>query len=67
MRSVTALTDRLKAELPEMLREHKAVVTALKTLITAAKREKKPEHVHFAEKLMLHRKTEEAFFIPLQF
>jgi hypothetical protein len=64
MRSVLGMTDRLKAELPEMLREHKAVVVALKKLTVAAKREKKPEHAHFAEKLMLHAKTEEEVLYP---
>ena len=64
MESVLAMTDRLKAELPEMLREHKAVVAALKKLMAAAKKEKKPEHAHFAEKLMLHAKTEEEVLYP---
>jgi hypothetical protein len=64
MGSVLIMTDRLKAELPEMLREHKAVVTALKKLISAAKKEKKPEHGRFAEKLMLHARTEEEVLYP---
>jgi hypothetical protein len=58
MRSVLAMTDRLKTELPQMLREHKAVVATLKKLIAAAKKEKLPEHARFAEKLMLHAETE---------
>ena len=64
MRSVLGMTDRLKAELPEMLREHKAIVSALKKLIAAAKKEKKPVHARFAEKLMLHAKTEEDVLYP---
>jgi iron-sulfur cluster repair protein YtfE (RIC family) len=64
MRNILGMTDRLKAELPDMLREHKAVVTALKKLMTAAKKEKKPEHAHFAEKLALHAKTEEDVLYP---
>lgn len=64
MGSILGMTDRLKAELPEMLREHKAVVAALKKLMTAAKREKKPTHARFAEKLMLHAKTEEEVLYP---
>jgi hypothetical protein len=64
MLGVTAMTDRLKAELGEMLREHKAVVAALKKLIAAAKKEKLPEHVRFAEKLMLHAQTEEEVLYP---
>jgi hypothetical protein len=64
MASVVAMTDRLRAKLPEMLREHKAVVTALKRLTAAAKREKKSVHARFAEKLMLHAKTEEEVLYP---
>ena len=64
MASVLDMTDRLKAELPEMLREHKAVVTALKKLTVAAKREKKSVHARFAEKLMLHAKMEEEVLYP---
>ena len=64
MRSVLVMTDRLKAELPDMLREHEAVVAALKKLTAAAKKEKLPEHARFAEKLMLHAKTEEDVLYP---
>jgi hemerythrin superfamily protein len=64
MRSVLAMTDHLKAELPEMLREHQAVVSALKKLVAAAKEEKLPEHARFAEKLMLHAQTEEDVLYP---
>ena len=64
MRSVLAMTERLKAELTDMLQEHKVVVAALKKLIVAAKREKKPEHAHFPKKLMLHARTEEQVLYP---
>jgi hypothetical protein len=64
MASILDTTDRLKRELPEMLREHKTVVTALKKLTAAAKREKKSVHARFAEKLILHAKMEEEIFYP---
>ena len=64
MRGVLVMTERLKAELPEMLREHQAVVAALEQLTAAAKKEKLPEHARFAEKLMLHAKTEEDVHYP---
>ena len=64
MRAVLVMTERLKAELPEMLREHQAVVTALEQLTAAAEKEKLPEHARFAEKLMLHAKTEEEVLYP---
>ena len=64
MASVLDMTERLKEELPNMLREHKAIVTLLKKLTAAARREKKPAHERFAEKLMLHAKTEEEVLYP---
>ncbi|HET6646007.1 MAG TPA: hemerythrin domain-containing protein [Pyrinomonadaceae bacterium] len=64
MKTVVPMTDRLKAELPEMLQEHEAVVGALKTLITAAEADNKPEHARFAEKLILHARTEEEVLYP---
>ena len=64
MASVVAMTDRFKDELPKMLREHKAIVTLLRKLSAAARREKKPMHARFAEKLMLHAKTEEEVLYP---
>lgn len=64
MKEVLAMTDKLKAELPTMLEEHKAIVGALKKLITAAKKEKKFKYVRFAEKLMLHARTEEDVAYP---
>lgn len=62
--SALVMTDKLKAELPEMLKEHKAIVAALEGLVKAAKAENKPEYVHFAEKLMLHAQTEEEVLYP---
>jgi hypothetical protein len=64
MRGVLVMTERLKAELPDMLREHEAVVAALKKLTAAAEKEKLPEHARFAEKLMLHAQTEEEVLYP---
>jgi hemerythrin superfamily protein len=64
MRSVFAMTDRLKAELPKMLQQHRAIISELKKLIATAKREKKAEHARFAEKLTRHAKTEEKVLYP---
>ena len=64
MRGVLVMTERLKAELPEMLREHHAVVAALEALTAAGEKEKLPEHARFAEKLMLHAKTDEEVLYP---
>ena len=64
MADVFKMTDKLEAELPHMLAEHKDIVTALKRLIEAATAENKPEYVHFAEKLMAHALTEEEVSYP---
>lgn len=64
MADVLKMTDKLEAELPTMLSEHKDIVAALKKLTEAAKAENKPDIVHFAEKLMLHAQTEEQVAYP---
>jgi hypothetical protein len=64
MVAVLAMTDRLKAEHQQMLREHKAIVAALEKLVAAAKAENKLEHANFAEKLMLHAQNEEEVLYP---
>lgn len=64
MKSVLAMTDRLKAELPVMIEEHNAVIAALENLIVAAEAENKPDYARFAKKLMLHAQTEEEVLYP---
>ncbi len=64
MRAVLPMTDRLRAELPQMLTEHKAVVGALRGLAAAGRREKKPAAVRFAEALTLHALSEEQVLYP---
>ena len=64
MKEILKMTDRLKAELPKMLQEHKAIVAALDKLVKAAQEENKPEYAAFAEKLKLHAKTEEEVTYP---
>ena len=59
-----ALADKLKANLPRMLQEHRAVAAALEKLERAAREENKPEHARFAEKLMLHARNEEEVLYP---
>jgi hypothetical protein len=64
MAEVLKMTDRLKPDMPTMLAEHKEIVGALGKLVDAAKAESKPDIVHFAEKLMLHARTEEQVLYP---
>ncbi len=62
--SVLTMTDKLKAELPTMLAEHKGIVTALENLKSAARAEGNQDVIHFAEKLTLHAQTEEEVLYP---
>jgi hypothetical protein len=64
MQAVLRLTDKLKADLDQMLAEHKAIVAALGNLFAAAKTAGKPEYAQFAEALMLHAQTEEEVTYP---
>jgi hypothetical protein len=64
MADVLKMTDRLEAELPQMLAEHKDIVAALSNLIDAARAENKPEAAQFAEKLMIHAEAEEEVSYP---
>ena len=64
MRDVIALTDRLKAEMPRMLNEHKAIVVALAELGQAATAEHHPEIGRFVEKLTVHAQHEEQVLYP---
>ncbi|MFN9030349.1 MAG: hypothetical protein ACK54C_11800 [Betaproteobacteria bacterium] len=58
------LTDRLEAELPAMLAEHKAIVGALMQLQQAAQRAERNDIVRFAQTLIQHALTEEAVMYP---
>lgn len=58
------LTHMLRAELPQMLREHAAIVAALNGLVEAAKAEGKPEAERFAAALQLHARNEEEILYP---
>jgi hypothetical protein len=64
MSDAIEMTDKLKADLPHMLREHKDIVAALANLSAAAKESKRPKYVRFAEKLTLHARNEEEVLYP---
>ncbi|MFO7607995.1 MAG: hemerythrin domain-containing protein [Candidatus Krumholzibacteriia bacterium] len=64
MEEVLGLTDRLKADLGQMLEEHKAIVAALEVLSAAANEAGKTEYAEFAKDLMLHAQTEEEVSYP---
>lgn len=64
MREMIGVIDKFRRELLPMLNEHKAIVAALKKLITAATQAEKPEYALFAEKLVVHAKSEEELLYP---
>jgi len=64
MAGVLALTDRLEAELPSMLAEHRTIVEALQRLADGARRAGRPDIVDFAQQLTEHAQTEEAVMYP---
>jgi hypothetical protein len=64
MTAVRTMTDKLEAEMPTMLAEHKDISDALKRLKEAATAENKPAGVEFAEHLAAHAQTEEDITYP---
>lgn len=64
MSDVLALTDRLEAELPAMLEEHKTIVAALQRVREAAERAGRSDVVAFAQQLVQHARTEEEVMYP---
>lgn len=64
MREVIALTERLKAEMPRMLREHAAILQSLKELERAARAERHPDVLRFVAELTMHAQTEEQVLYP---
>lgn len=64
MKQAIELSDRLKADMPKMLEEHKGIVEALNALSAAAKAENRPQALSFAEKLAAHAGNEEQVMYP---
>ncbi|WP_256753432.1 hemerythrin domain-containing protein [Mesorhizobium sp. Mes31] len=64
MAEVLQMTDRLEAELGTMLVEHESIVAELAKLKDAASAEGHPDVALFADKLMLHARTEEDVLYP---
>lgn len=64
MKGILLMTDKLKTELNQMLKEHKQILNALKKLVAAAKKERKLEYLRFADRLTLHAQAEEELYYP---
>jgi Hemerythrin HHE cation binding domain len=62
--AVTAMTDKLKAELPRMLAEHRAIVAAAQKLAAAARTWGDGARLALAEKIAAHAEVEEEVFYP---
>lgn len=58
------MSRKLRANLDEMIAEHRAIQSALRTLIIEATAEGKPEQAEFGRALMLHAQTEEEILYP---
>lgn len=64
MAEVLELTDRLAAELPEMLQEHEEISVALVKLAEIARRDGEPMIAETAESIIAHARTEETLAYP---
>jgi hypothetical protein len=64
MLDVLPMTDTLRAELPQMLEEHRAIRAATNRLREVARAEGNAEVVKLADKLVLHAQSEEDLFYP---
>jgi hypothetical protein len=64
MRAVLPMTDSLRAELPRMLEEHKAIRAATLRLGEVARAEKNEAVIQLAEQLKMHAQSEEELFYP---
>lgn len=64
MADVVPLADSLRAELPQMLREHERIAAAARALRDAAARAHMPRYVRFADGLLHHAQMEEQVMYP---
>jgi hypothetical protein len=62
--AAVAMSDRLKADWPRMLHEHKTIREALSVLAIEARVEKRTEVLRFVEQLTLHAQQEEEILYP---
>ncbi len=62
--AVTAMTDKLRGELPRLFAEHRAIAAAAQKLAEAAKGSGDGTHLGLAEKIASHARAEEEVFYP---
>ena len=64
MKDILLMTDKLKTDLNQMLKEHEEIVAVLEELVIAARKERKLKYVRFADRLTLHAQIEEEVYYP---
>lgn len=64
MGKILPKAEKMKAELPRMLKEHELIVEALRRLLQAASKERHDGYAGFAQKLIHHAQQEEEVFYP---
>jgi hypothetical protein len=64
MKEILLMTEKLKVDLGQMLKEHEEIEAVLEKLVAEAKKERKLEYVHFADRLTMHAQTEEEVYYP---
>ena len=64
MASVLAMTDALRAELPRMLAQHKAIAAATRKLKAAAQAEGNESAERLADRILVHYRGEEEILYP---
>jgi hypothetical protein len=64
MKDILLMTEKLKADLNHMLKEHEEIMAILEKLVAEARKERKLEYVRFADRLTLHAQTEEEVYYP---
>ncbi len=64
MSEILPRVERLKAEMPRMLEDHRKIVLALRDLMRAASEEKHPEYAQFASEVIAHAQNEEDVLYP---
>lgn len=64
MREAVKIAEKLRADLPQIRRDHHELIAGLKKLGEAAKVEGKTDYVRFVERLTLHIQEEEEVLYP---
>ena len=64
MKAMLPRVDKLKAEMPRMLEDHRLIVLAVRNLLRAATEESHSEYVQVASKIIAHAQHEEDVLYP---